>query len=193
MTSSDSDGHESAPDDATSRLPEGTPPAIGSPDPEHLAAFTDRTFLCHHCGADGAEGRDIDSVVGPVRYRLGAGALLLPYCPACDLDQQQQRRAAAGAGPGGAGRHPGMGRPGPAGGVPVLPPGLRPALAPPRWATALPGGRRPPPVDAPPTLAPLPVVHRRGSRATTADHDRCRRTVDDLARWEREFYRKEPW
>lgn len=66
-----------------------------SPSDATLSAFAEREFRCHHCGAEGTESRGTDQVRGPVRHRLGAGRLLLPFCPACGLDHPRRREAEA--------------------------------------------------------------------------------------------------
>ncbi|MCD2197535.1 hypothetical protein LQ327_29605 [Actinomycetospora endophytica] len=168
-------------------------PAPGRPGPdgpgaELLAAFTTRTYLCHQCGGEGAETRETDQVRGTVRYRLGAGVLLLPCCPDCAHDERQRWRARTT-----------LRRAVEAGTLAWVDPGPLAAYCCPvpgcgrLWHHL--GGPLPYPVVEDPHMTmphrrwhPCPWCTADDPAATTATHERCRRAVEDVRRWEDELH-----
>lgn len=56
---------------------------MNGPSAAQVAAFADRRYRCHRCGAAGVQRRTTDPVPGPARFRLPDGALLLPRCENC--------------------------------------------------------------------------------------------------------------
>lgn len=160
---------------------------MSEPHTDVIAAFTARTYLCHHCGAEGAETRDTDQVPGTVRYCLGSGTLLLPFCPACARDQRQRWRARVTL------LHAVE-----AGTLAWVDPGPLEAYCCPvpdcarLWHHL--GGPLPYAVIEDPHLSmphrrwhPCPWCTADDPATTTAEHDRCRHAVDDVHRWEQEF------
>jgi hypothetical protein len=162
---------------------------VEQPGPEALAAFTARTYLCHQCGAEAAEARETDQVPGAVRYCLGAGVLLLPFCPDCAPDEPQRSRARAT-----------LRRAVEAGTLAWVHPGPLAAYCCPLsdcgrlWHHL--GGPLPYPAVDDPHLSmphrrwhPCPWCTAEDPAAATAAHGRCLRAVDDVDRWEREMHR----